>query len=251
VLAINTCPQKQSGVTARILNPFLDGLKEARAEVELFYSCDLLIFPCCGNLNCTVKTPGQCMACDDMRWLRAKIGQADVLVLASPLYFNGKTGRAGATASVKLLRERLFPDTDVSGNEPYEHAIHTTCEPVNLRKVVVVTGCGFWEIDDFYPVLTHLKALCYNTFPELAGCITGPVRSTVRVALCEGASEREIARVAREAGHDLVKDYLQTVKPLMPSTDGGNLSERSRIRPRAVVGEHGRRSWDAVVLYQF
>ena len=31
---------------------------------------DLLIFPCCGNMNCTVRTPGQCMAWDDMRWLR-------------------------------------------------------------------------------------------------------------------------------------------------------------------------------------
>jgi multimeric flavodoxin WrbA len=159
------------------------------------------------------------MARDDMRWLRPKIGQADVLVLASPLYFNGLTGEAGITEPMKRLQEQLAIARHFY-DRPYEHAVHTTSEPVNLRKVVIVSGCGFQEIDDFYPVLTHLKALCYNTFPELAGCISGPVRSRVRGALRESASKVEIVRVAREAGRNLVKDHAQAGRSLIPSTGG-------------------------------
>jgi hypothetical protein len=240
-VAINTDPEKDWGVINILLAPLLEGMKESGAGVELYYSRDLLIFPCCGNLNCTVQTPGQCMAYDDMRWLRSKIGQADVLVLASPLYFNGFTGRAGATPSLKLLLDRLVPGAPVSADMPYEHAIHTTREPVNLRKVLIVSGCGFWEIDGFNPVLTHLKAFCYNTFPELAGCITGPLGAHVRGELREGASESEIIAIARAAGRGLVRDYISGAAPARAEVACDGRAETS----------WSRRDWNGEILYKY
>jgi hypothetical protein len=176
------------------------------------------------------------MACDDLRWLRPKIGHADIFVLASPLYFNGLTGPAGVTGSMKQLMDRIVPGSDSGPDLPYPHAVHVTREQVNLRKVVIVSGCGFLEIDDFYPVLTHLKALCYNSFPELAGCITGPVRATVRGVLPEGASEHEIADTAQEAGREFVRDYHSP--PPVPLN----------VRTKA---PWNRREWNGEVLYQF
>jgi multimeric flavodoxin WrbA len=38
VLAINGSPHMDDGNTAMILNPFLDGMKEAGANVELIYT---------------------------------------------------------------------------------------------------------------------------------------------------------------------------------------------------------------------
>jgi len=38
VIAINSSPNMDKGNTALILNPFLEGLKDAGAEVELFYT---------------------------------------------------------------------------------------------------------------------------------------------------------------------------------------------------------------------
>jgi multimeric flavodoxin WrbA len=38
VLAINSSPRMGRGNTALILNPFLEGMKGAGAEVELFYT---------------------------------------------------------------------------------------------------------------------------------------------------------------------------------------------------------------------
>ncbi len=213
VLAINTCPQKDHGDVAALLDPFLEGMKEAGAGIELHYARDLTIFPCCGNLNCTIRTPGNCMAYDDMRWLRQNIGQADVLVLASPLYFNGVVGPEGATSSLKSLLARLVPGSQPSNDTPYEHAVHTTKESVSLRKVIFVSGCGFWEIDNFYPVLTHIKSLCHNTFPEFAGNIGDGHGVILNGAIRSGASMEDIAATARSAGRRLITDECSTVDP--------------------------------------
>lgn len=248
VVAINTSPEKDKGRVAVLLDPFLEGMREAGADVELYYSRELLIFPCCGNLNCTIRTPGQCMAYDDMRWLRPKIGQADVLVLASPLYFNGATGPDGDTESLKLLRGRLVPGGDLRGDLPYEHAVHTSREQVNLCKVVVVSGCGFWEIDDFYPVLTHLKAFCYNTFPELVGCINEPRGATLRGRLPAGSSGRDIAEAARTAGHEVVQSlpaHAGTAQPQMACD--GKAAAPGGVPPLKAAG--GWREWDTVILF--
>jgi hypothetical protein len=211
VIAISTSPMKENGNTSMLLDPFLAGMKEAGADIELYYSRDLVIFPCCGNLNCTIRTPGKCMAYDDMIWLRQKIGQADILVLASPLYFNGQLGPEGASQSMRSLLRRLVPGQSPCADEPYEHAVHTTKEPVNLRKVIFVSGCGFWEIDDFYPVLTHIKSLCHNTFPEFAGNIGDGHGVILNGAIRSGASIEAIAATARSAGRRLINDECSAV----------------------------------------
>lgn len=239
VVAINTSPEKEQGQLSALLDPFLDGLRDSGAEVELYYSRDLLIFPCCGNMNCTVGTPGQCMAWDDMKWLRPKIGRADVLVLASPLYYNGLTGPAGATGSLQLLRERLDSVRQFDPEVPYEHAVHTRREVAHLRKVILVSGCGFWEIRDFYPVLTHLKAFCYNTFPELPGCIYGPKETAVLGELPENISGGEAAEIAREAGRRLTRDPA-------PASALPDACEMPAEAP-----ERTAREWYPVVLYPY
>jgi NAD(P)H-dependent FMN reductase len=241
VLAIDSSPGKYNENVAILLEPFLDGMTEAGADVELYHSRDLLIFPCCGNLNCTVRTPGNCMAHDDMKWLRPKIGQADILVLASPLYFNGLTGPASITMSMKMLMDRIAPGACPSTDQPYEHAIHTTREPVNLSKVVLVSGCGFWVIDGFNPVLTHLKAFCYNTFPELAGSITGQCSVSLLSELPEGASEHEIIETARVSGRRLIRGFKACEVPSM----GQAACDR-----RAGIS-WSRREWNGEMLYQF
>ncbi len=86
VLAINSSPKRAKSNTSLILNPFLDGIKEAGAEVELFYTRDLKIKPCTGEFNCWVKHPGECYQQDDMKQLYPKLKEADILVFATPVY---------------------------------------------------------------------------------------------------------------------------------------------------------------------
>jgi multimeric flavodoxin WrbA len=86
VVAINASPKMDKGNTALILDPFLDGMREASAEVELFYTKKLEIKPCQGELNCWLRTPGRCFRSDDMETVLSAMRTADIWVLATPLY---------------------------------------------------------------------------------------------------------------------------------------------------------------------
>ena len=63
-LAINCSPAKAESNTALVLNPFIKGLEEAGAHVDLFYSYELKIKPCLGEYSCIFKTPGICFQND-------------------------------------------------------------------------------------------------------------------------------------------------------------------------------------------
>lgn len=65
VLAINGSPNKDKGNTAIILNPFLEGMRETGADVRLYYTEDLTVNPCKGDLSCYLRTPGKCIHNDD------------------------------------------------------------------------------------------------------------------------------------------------------------------------------------------
>ena len=86
VIVFNGSARMEKGNTALVLAPFLDGLKHAGATVELFYSKKLNVKPCSGELSCWHNTPGRCYIQDDMQKLYPKLRQADILVLATPVY---------------------------------------------------------------------------------------------------------------------------------------------------------------------
>jgi len=101
-----------------------------------------------------------------MAWLAPKISRADVLILASPVYCDGVTG------PMKILIDRL-----VSGSEPFFEIreghirhLHRQKGKRNM-KMVLVSNCGFWEMDNFDPLLVHLKALCRNAEAEFVGAL--------------------------------------------------------------------------------
>ncbi|OPY26103.1 MAG: Iron-sulfur flavoprotein [Methanocella sp. PtaU1.Bin125] len=197
VLAINTSPERERSAVSLLLEPFLDGLRESGAEAELYYACDLIM-----------STSPEC---DDIQWLRRKMGRADILVLASPLYFDGRTGPEGATPSLKMLLERLIPGTQTSTDMPYEHAAHIAREDVGLNKIVIVSGSGFWEIGGAGPVMSSVEKLCNDTFPGLAGDIAAGRGVTLRGAITRGMLDWEVIGRAREAGCRLA--YEEEVPP--------------------------------------
>ena len=60
VVVINGSAKMGKGNTALVLAPFLDGMREAGASVELFYAKRLNIKPCTGEFYCWNKKPGEC-----------------------------------------------------------------------------------------------------------------------------------------------------------------------------------------------
>lgn len=79
----------ERGNTALILNPFLDGMCEAGADVDLFCVKELEIHRCQGEQNYWFNAPGTCFQKDDMQTLLPALRDADVWVWGTPLYCEG------------------------------------------------------------------------------------------------------------------------------------------------------------------
>lgn len=202
VLAINGSPKMDAGNTARILNPFLEGMREAGADVELFHTRKLNIGPCNGDMSCWFRNPGRCGQNDDMQMLYPKFEDADVIVWATPVYFSGVTG------PLKNLMDRQLP-LHVPGMTPKKR-----------QKVVLVSSCGAWEIEAFDPIIVQMKAIYSSPDAEFIAALLRPGAEAMRY-MPEGAMD-DVINAAREAGRELVKtgripeSLLKTVsRPLM------------------------------------
>lgn len=185
----------EKGNTALILNPFIEGLQEGGAEVELFYTRKLDIKPCRGDIACWVKTPGVCAQEDDMRMLIPKLQESKVWVFATPLYMDGMTG------SLKTLIDRLIPLAQPFMELHEGRNCHLMRDPCDQGKLVLVANCGFWELENFDPLCAFMKALCKNVRRQFAGALLRPHGPAMRFAKSE--TLKDVFALAREAGRAL------------------------------------------------
>lgn len=155
VLAFNASPRKSRGTTDVLMEAFIEGAKEAGAEIEKHHVVDLDINGCLSCFSCWWKTPGKCVHRDDMDWILPKIPEADILLLGTPVY-----GR-NTTHYLQRLLERTFsfslPEMQVKDGE--------TTHPGRIRKfpqLVLCATCGFPDLSNFgivralYPQGVHI-----------------------------------------------------------------------------------------------
>lgn len=94
VLAING-GARLSGNSATMLKNALKGAKEAGAETKLVNLYTLKFKGCTGCVKCKLlggKSFGRCSQRDDLTPVLGEAIDSDVLLLASPIYFNDVTG---------------------------------------------------------------------------------------------------------------------------------------------------------------
>lgn len=97
VLGIYGSPRK-GGNSDRLLNEALRGAKSVGAQVSSIHSRDLKILGCleCGGCDDT----GECVVDDDMQDVYPRLLEANVIIVASPIFFYG------VTSWVKALIDR-------------------------------------------------------------------------------------------------------------------------------------------------
>jgi len=91
VLGILGSPRR-GGNSETLLKAFLQGAAAGGAEVEEVLLRDLKISPCLEIYHCFKD--GECPIKDDMRELYGKLLAADVVVLATPVFFYGVSAQA-------------------------------------------------------------------------------------------------------------------------------------------------------------
>lgn len=205
VIVINSSPNIDKGCTNRILLPFIDGMVEAGADVEFFYTHELVIYPCQADLSCWHNNIGECIQKDDMQRLLPKLEEAEIWVLATPVYFNGVTG------PMKILMDRMLPLGVPVTNLKDGHSNHPSRRLIPGSKVVLVSSCGLYENDNFEPMIVHIKAFCKNVDREFAGALVRPHGWVVNEL------PEDILKAARTVGYQLIsegkmsKDFLNTI----------------------------------------
>jgi len=98
ILILSGSPRKD-GNTELLAEAFAKGAAEHH-HVEIVSVRDYKVNPCLG-CNACFKTDRICAQKDDMATIYEKIGQADMLVIASPVYFYG------ISAQLKAVIDRL------------------------------------------------------------------------------------------------------------------------------------------------
>ena len=200
VIAFNASPRKNNGNTALILNPFLEGMKELGADIEVYQVYDLKINPCHGDFACWTKTPGICPQDDDMKCIIPKVSEADITVLASPVYCDGFTG------PVKMLLDRTVPSALPFMELRGGHVRHPKRSGNKKGKIALVSNCGLWEMDNFDSIVAHTRAFCRNANAEFAGALLRPHGEAMKGMMEMGVPINDIFEAAREAGRQIVRD---------------------------------------------
>jgi multimeric flavodoxin WrbA len=202
VIAINSSPRMERGNTDIILTPFLKGMQDAGAKVELYYTKKLDIKPCQGCFTCWMKTPGKCIQNDDMQMLLPKFSDADIWVIATPVYTDGMTG------PMKNLMDRLIPLIIPQMEIVDGHCRHPLRDYVKKGKLVLVSNCGFWELENFDPLVDHLYTMCENFDREFAGALLRPYGSIMKTMEADGKPQVDIIEAAEKAGQELIKNGI-------------------------------------------
>ena len=111
VLILAGSPRK-GGNSDLLCEQFKKGAEEAGNTVEKVYIHDLKIGPCMTCYGC--RQTKACVQKDDMTELLDKMVKADVLVLATPVYFYSMDGK------LKTMIDRTLPRyTEIRGKDVY------------------------------------------------------------------------------------------------------------------------------------
>lgn len=94
ILILNGSPRKQN--TAAMVDAFKEGAESAGNEVCVLHVGKMKIGGCLGCEYCHGKGEGQCVQKDDMGQVIDAYKWADMLVLASPIYYSGMTSQIHA-----------------------------------------------------------------------------------------------------------------------------------------------------------
>ncbi len=170
VVAICSSPRSGMGgdksLTERLLKLFLQGLSPK--ECRIFYPHKMDIAYCRGCLACWFETPGECYHRDDMTKIYKKIKEAELIILASPLYVDG------FSAQLKTVLDRCIAMVDpLIVIDEQGHCRHKIMLPPG-KKAMLIAVCGFSELDNFTQMSGHFTAICRNFSWQEAGKILVP-----------------------------------------------------------------------------
>jgi hypothetical protein len=200
VVAVSGSIRMEKSDTAMLMKPFLYGMKEAGASVELFYVTRLNIQSCVGDFYCWDAKPGECIISDDMQTLYPKLRSADILVLVTPVYIPLPGEMQNFINRLCPLIEPLLEWRDGRTRARFH-------ENVKIRRIALVSASGWWEKGNFDTVVRIAEEIAKDASVEFAGAVLRPHAFLMN----ENKEKAKIIMAAlKQAGYQLVKDGKMT-----------------------------------------
>lgn len=158
VLVLSASPRK-GGNSDLLCDQFMLGAKEAGSQVEKIFLRDKEINYCVACDSCQ-NNGGSCVQDDDMAEVLDKMIAADVIVMATPVYFYSMNGQ------MKTLIDRTYPRyTEITNKEIYiivtaavrnKQALKRTIEGFRgftsllrgEKEKGIIYGTGAWNMGD-------------------------------------------------------------------------------------------------------
>ncbi len=139
ILILSGSPRKD-GNTELLAEAFAKGAS-AQHHVEIVFVRDYKVNPCLG-CNACFKTNGICAQKDDMTIIYEKMSQADMFVIASPVYFYG------ISAQLKAVIDRF--------HNPIRDSFH-------IKKMALLL-VGAASLPELFDAILTEYSLCLNFF---------------------------------------------------------------------------------------
>lgn len=199
IIVIHAAPRKSDGNTHAVLEEFLKGASEAGADTDITYLVDKDISPCVGCFTCYADTPGECIHDDDMPGLTSKIREADMMILASPVYLDGMTSWA------KIFFDRLVVFMDPHFREQDDGLVHPRRWEFPER-FFLLSVCGYPGTFNFDPLVAHVKRICRNLHSDYCGALLRPAAFSILLGKKYPDRVAEVMAAVRAAGAQLVRE---------------------------------------------
>ncbi|MFH1480734.1 MAG: flavodoxin family protein [Pseudomonadota bacterium] len=148
VLGIYGSPRKK-GNTDQLLDRVLEGAQTAGSEIQRVYARDLKMSGCieCGGCDKT----GKCVVEDDMQSVYPLLEEANIIFLASPIFFYGVTAqvkgiidRTQASWAKRMLQKKPEERKSFDSGQGYLIAVGAT-RGQNLFEGAILTARYFYD----------------------------------------------------------------------------------------------------------
>ena len=128
VLVLNGSPRPK-GNTAQMIGALKGGAEAAGHHVDVVDVCRKNIHGCLACEYCHTKGEGKCIQKDDMQEVYDLLREAEVLIIASPIYYHGMSGQIKCT--IDRFYSAAYPE-----------------KPAYLKKVAMFLSSGDEDMYD-------------------------------------------------------------------------------------------------------
>ncbi len=245
IFAINGSHRSEKGFTEIVLRRFIQGAESANAQCDVLYPSRQKIITCESCGKCLFETPGECKYKDDMESIIQKIEAVDLIVFASPVYFDCMS------SDLKKMIERLRSTLDAYFEFRDGRSYHLK-KSKKRQNIVTIFTAGNPEMESFDSIRRVFNRIIDNMGWQLRGEFMFPAshllvtepnllsKQLEAVAMC-GQAFASKGIIGKELLGAANKGYIDNPEIVLNHVTQTILKMRKNNNPSFTVGERAGR----------